>query len=58
LYATFQSNIEDEKLANGRFLGKILFKDVEFGFQTTLRMHKSQSRAEYVGKMRRFWLRP
>jgi hypothetical protein len=32
-------------LANGRFLGKILFKDVEFGFQTTFRMHKSQSRA-------------
>jgi hypothetical protein len=45
LNATFQSNIEDEKLANGRFLGKTLLKDIEFGFQATFRMYKSQSRA-------------
>jgi hypothetical protein len=48
LNATFQYNIEDEKLANGRFLGKISFKYIEFGFQTTFRMQKSQSRALIV----------
>jgi hypothetical protein len=32
LKTTFQCNIEDEKLVNGRFLDKTLFKDVEFGF--------------------------
>jgi hypothetical protein len=48
LNATFQYNIEDEKLANGRFLDKRLLKDIEFGFQTTFRMYKSQSLAPIV----------